>query len=342
MHILYGTEPSFYTRKAWAAMRLLGLDVDDRLKSFAVRAEVEAAVDGYHRFPVVQTPEGDWLTDSTRIALELGRRHPVQSLLPDDPALAALIRVAEDWFDEWMVRGTLAWRPVDPETRAWVARVAARNLFGFGSGAEPPAGLADKLERTAAGVERFFVSAGAANGIGPENAAAVRALLDRILAALEAGLAGTPFLAGSRPSLADAALWGHLEAGLLWEPAARAHVAAHAPGLVAFHARLSARAAAGGRPPGAWDRFEDVAARLAPLLGGDAHGFAPFLADNARALADGSRTVILDGVEAPARGFTDASRRAVADAIRALDPADRARFDAACASWPLIAAILAD
>lgn len=342
MHILYGTEPSFYTRKAWAAMRLLGLEVDDRLKSFDVKDKVEAAVGGYHRFPVVQTEEGDWLVDSTTIALELSRRHPARSLLPGDPALAALVRIAEEWLDEWMVRAVLAWRPVDPGTRAWVARIGALNLFGLPQGAEVPPPLADKVERTAAGVERFFITAGEANGIAPENAAAVRALLDGIVDALQAILAGSPFLAGSRPGLADAALWGYLEAGLLWEPVASAHVAPRAPALVAFHARLRARADSGGEGTGAWDDLETVARRLAPLLGRNAMGFADFLAANARALADGSRTVRLDGVEAPARGFTDKSRRALADAIRALEGTDRARFDAALGDWPLVHAILAD
>jgi glutathione S-transferase len=340
MQILYGSEPSFYTRKAWASMRLLGLEVDDRLKSFAVKAEVEAAVDGYHRFPVVQTDAGDWLTDSTRIGLELSRRHPARSLVPDDPALAAVMRVTEDWFDEWMVRYVLAWRPLDPETRAWVARVGALNLFGLRAGAEPPAELADRLERTAAGVERFFVSAGAANGVSLETVGSVRAGLDSILAALEVALSRSPFLLGGRPSLADAALWGHLDAGLLWEPAARAHVGPRAPALRAFHARLAALADSGGEPLGTWEPLEAVAERLAPLLGGQAQGFVPFLVANARALADGSGTVLLDGAPAPARGFTDQSRRAVADVIRALPPAARARFDAACGGWPLIDTIL--
>lgn len=341
MHILYGSEPSFYTRKAWAAMRLLGLAVDDRLKSFDVKAEVEAAVGGYHRFPVVRTDAGDWLTDSTDIGLELSRRNPARSLLPDDPALAALVRVAEEWFDEWMVRHVLAWRPVDPETRAWVARVGALNLFGLRAGAEPPAELHDRLDRTAAGVERFFVSAGAANAVTPATAEAVRAGLDRIVDCLGSALARSPFLFGSRPSLADAALWGHLDAGLLWEPAARAHVAPRAPALAAFHARLASLAEAGGEPLGCWDPLADAAERLAPLLSGEAHGFAPFLAANARALAEGHPKVLIDGVEAPARGFTDKSRRAVAQTIRALGDADRARFDRACSSWPLIDALLA-
>lgn len=342
MHILYGSEPSFYTRKAWAALRLLGLEVDDRLKSFAVKDAVEAAVGGYHRFPVVQAAEGDWLVDSTTIVLELSRRHPSQSLMPDDPALAVLVRLAEEWFDEWMVRFALAWRPVDPDTRAWVARVGACNLFGLRQGEEVPADLEGKISRTAAGVERFFVSAGAANGVAPENAQQVRAGLDRILAALEACLADGPFLAGSRPSLADVAMWGHLDAGLLWEPAARAHVAPRAPRLVAFHARLAGLAGAGGQPLGCWDGLAAVAARLRPLLGADAQGFAPFLRANAEALADGSRTLVLDGVAAPARRFTDMSRRAVAADIRALVAADRARFDTACGTWPLVAAVLAD
>jgi glutathione S-transferase len=338
MHRLYGTEPSFYTRKAWASLRLLGLPVDDRLKSLAVKAEVEAAVDGYHRFPVVQCPDGDWIVDSTRIALALCERYPEQSLLPDDPALAALLLIAEDWLDEWFLRATIAWRGVDAGTRAWVAERGARNLFGYRASDALPEPLAAKLPKAVAGIEAFFLGACATNAVVPETAAAVRALVDGSLAAFDAMLAESPYLAGSRPSVADAALWGFLAAGLLWEPAPAAHCRARYPAVVAFHARLSALADAGGRPLGAWDPMPGVAARLAPLLSGDAFGFAPFLDRNRVALADGSRRTWIDGVEVPARGFTEKSRQALGARVAALDPADRARLDAAAGDWPLLAA----
>ncbi len=338
MPILYGTEPSFYTRKAWAAMRLLGLPVDDRLKTLAVKAEVEAAVGGYHRFPVVCCEEGDWIVDSTDIGLELSRRHPARSLRPDDPALDWLMLVAEDWLDEWFLRACLAWRPVDAATRAWVARAGALNVLGHPARADSPAGLEEKVARIADATERFFVMAGEVNGVVAESRQQVLAQLEASLAALETILSATPFLAGTRPSLADASLWGYLEAGLLWEPAAKAHVAPRYPAIVAFHGRLKALADAGGDPLGQWDDLATVSRRLEPLLGGDALGFNAFQRANAQALADGTKRLAIDGVDVPARGFTEKSRRKIAAAHAALDAAERDRLMAAVGGWPLVRA----
>jgi glutathione S-transferase len=340
MHILYGTEPSFFTRKSWASLRLLGLEVDDRLKSLAVKAEVEAAAGGYSRFPVVQCPDGAWLVDSSAIGVALSARHPAQALLPADPALEVLLLLADDWLDEWFLRVCIAWRPIDPESRAWAAGHGARNLFGLrGADALPPE-LEGAVAKATAAVERFFERSGQVNAVVPETRAEVRALADASLGALDAMLAASPFLAGTRPSLADCALWGFLDAGLLWEPGPRAHLAPRYPALLAFHARLRALADAGGLPLGDWDPLDVVAARLAPLLAGDALGFAPFLQANRAALASGAATLQLDGVEVPARGFTEKSRVALGQKVAALAPEARARFDASVGGWPLVAVYL--
>lgn len=338
VHILYGSEPSFYTRKAWAAMRLLGLEVDDRLKSLAVKEEVEAAVGGYHRFPVVQTAEGDWLVDSTEIGLELSRRHPERSLLPEAEDLAFLVLLLDEWVDEWLLRATVAHRGLDPETRAWAAARGAMNLLGLPSHAPLPEALRETHAKLAAGVERFFLRASATNGVTEATRDAVMAQLLAMLQALERAVPVEGFLFGSRPSLADAALWGFLDAGLLWEPKPVALVRERAPALVSFHQRLRALADRGGAS-GEWADFGGAAARLEPVLGGDALGFASFLADNSAALAAGRETLSLDGVEVPVRGFTEKGRLALRRRLEAMEPEVRARVLAL--GWPLVETIRA-
>jgi glutathione S-transferase len=337
-HILYGSEPSFYTRKAWAAMRLLGLEVDDRLKSLAVKEEVEAAVDGYHRFPVLQTPEGDWLVDSTEIGLELSRRHPRRSLLPEADDLAFLVLLFDEWVDEWLLRPTVAHRGLDQETRTWAAAKAAMNLLGLPSSAPLPDALGEMHGKLAAGVERFFMRACAINGVTEETRAAVMTQLNAVLDALQQAIPGEGFLFGTRPSLGDAALWGFLEAGLLWEPKPAALVRERAPAIVAFHARLRAVADAGGAD-GGWAGFGEVAQRLAPVLGGDALGFAGFLDSNRAALSAGQETISLDGANVPVRGFTEKGRRALKGQLEAMEPDARRRV--AALGWPLADAITA-
>lgn len=331
VHIIYGSEPSFYTRKAWVAMRLLGLEVDDRLKSLAVKEEVEAAVGGYHRFPVVRTAEGDWLVDSTEIGLELSRRHPERSLLPEDDGLAFLVLLFDEWVDEWLLRATVAHRGLDPDTRAWAAARGAMNLLGLPSHAPLPEALRETHAKLAAGVERFFLRASAINGVTEATRDAVMAQLLAMLQALQQAVPADGFLFGSRPSLADAALWGFLDAGLLWEPKPAALVREVAPALPAFHQRLRTVA------DGDWADFAETASRLEPVLGGDALGFAPFLADNRAALAAGREMLLLDGVEVPVRGFTEKGRVALARRLEAMEPAARARVLAL--GWPLVETI---
>ncbi len=330
---LYGTDPSFYTRKAWLSLTAVGADFRYALKTRANKAEVEAAVNGYHRFPVLDPGEGgDWIVDSTRIGLALSERFPARSLLPEDPALAILVRIADDWFDEWFLRPAILFRAKSAATRQWVARVGALNLLGRHADATPTAEEEAMIARLLPGIDRFFLDSCATNAVVGPGIAATEALLARAARVLEGALA--PFLFGSRPSLADAALWGFLDSGLLWEPEARAFVEARAPHLLAWHARALEAARAGG---GAWNALEAAAARLAPLLGGDALGFAAFLAANRAALADGTKRLLLDGVEVPARGFTEKCRAEIAARIGALGPADRARLEAAAGDWPLFA-----
>lgn len=326
MHVLYGSEPSFYTRKAWIGLRLLGLEVDDRPKSLAVKAEVEAAVNGYHRFPVVQCPDGRWLIDSTDLLVTLSEEHDSRSLLPGDPALDALNRVLDDWIDEWMIRPVILHRVAHPETRAWVAHRGGRALLGLRPQDPTPADHEERLARMGPKLEGFFANVGQVHAVGEATWPAVEALLHDTCAAFDAALAASPFLLGSRPSLADAALWGMLDAGLLWEPAVRERIAPRYPHLAAFHARLAT--AAGRGAEGGWDPAPVAAERLAPLLDGDALGFAPFLNANSAALA-GEPPPTIDGHEVPPRPFTEKNRRRLGHLLGSLPPA-------ALPDWPLL------
>ncbi len=328
VHVLYGSEPSFFTRKAWIGLRLLGLHVDDRPKSMAVKAEVEAAVNGYHRFPVVQRPGGDWLTDSTDILVTSSAEHPERSLLPEDPALDALNRVLDDWIDEWMIRPVILHRVVHPETRAWVAHRGGRALLGLRSHDHTPPEHAERLARLGPKLEGFFAGVGEVHAVGEATWQPVADLLERCCAAFDKALAESPYLLGTRPSLADAALWGMLDAGLLWEPHVRAQIAPRHSHLATFHARL--RAAADASCEGRWDTAAAACARLEPLLGADALGFAPFLRANAAAVVGGPPPIV-DGQPVPPRGFTEKSRRRIGAQLAAL-PAG------ALPPWPIFIA----
>ncbi|WP_448578399.1 glutathione S-transferase N-terminal domain-containing protein [Thermaurantiacus sp.] len=329
---LFGTEPSFYTRKAFLSLTWAGLAFEDRLKTMANKAAVEEGAGGYHRFPVLDPGEGPFIIDSTRIGIWAGEQAPDRALLPADPAFRILVRMAEDWMDEWFLRAALLFRATSAGTRAFVARVGAMNLLGLRQGEATDAETESRMARLVPGIERFFLESCATNGVTGDGVAATRALLDGSAAALKKML--RPFLFGARPSLPDMALWGFLDAGLLWEPEARSWTKANAPHLLEFHDRLGV-AARQRAPAGDWPDLAEGAAMVAPLLSGKAFGFQAFLDANRAALAAGDKRLVLDGVEVPARGFTEKCRRDVEAEIADLTPADRARLAATVGDWPL-------
>lgn len=114
------------------------------------------ALSGQELVPVVESPEGEVLTDSPRILLWLEERWPSPPLLPADPAQRAEVLAFCEWFNHvWKRPPNLidarrrAGRPDDGRTAAWGDQLRAAQrwfeslLIGrdFLFGDEP--GLAD-------------------------------------------------------------------------------------------------------------------------------------------------------------------------------------------------------
>ena len=299
---VYGLRPSFYTRKVAAMLKAMRLPHEDRLKTMAEAPRVEAAAGGYTKFPVLKTPDGDWITDSTRIGLALDAAHPAVAIVPADPTLRAACLMLDDWVDEWLLRAAIHWRVTDAANRSWVSRQAVASMMGAWQADDS---IGDD-HPGAAMAGQFFLRAGDVNRVGDAFADEVLALLARAADVLSRHFATTPFLIGERVSLADFALYGMLEAGLLWEPAARAFVLPRWPALEAFRLRVDAAEA------GAGDWF------LAPTLTdifAATDDFGGFLAANAAAIAAGDMQAQWDGKEMRERGFTEKCRKATAAAL---------------------------
>lgn len=296
---VYGLRPSFYTRKAAAMLKAMRLPYQDRLKTMADAPRIEAACGGYTKFPVLRTPAGDWITDSTRIGLALDAAHPDVAIVPATPALRAACLMLDDWADEWLLRAAIHWRVTDDVNRVWVARQAVASMQGAWEADDSIA--ADHPAAVMAG--QFFLRAGEINRVGAVFADEVLAMLTRAADALSQHFASVPFLLGTRLSLCDFALYGMLEAGLLWEPSARAYVLPRWPALEAFRQRV-ANAAAG---TGDWFMAPTLA-----LVFAATDDFAAFLAANAVAVAAGEKMACWDGIEMRARGFTEKCRKATA------------------------------
>jgi hypothetical protein len=113
--VVHGLTVSYFTRKVtgyfdhkairWRLQPSVGMNL-------AARA---AGWNG--GIPVVTTPEGELVWDSTAVALTRRRREPEPSVLPTDPALRFLAFLLDDFSDEWLYRHAVGTRWLYEENR---------------------------------------------------------------------------------------------------------------------------------------------------------------------------------------------------------------------------------
>jgi glutathione S-transferase len=154
--------------------------------------------------PILQFPEdGSFHVDSTPLAYELERRHPGErSILPDDPAHAFLCHLIEDTADEWGTKIMFDYRWAREADQEFCSRWLVADMAGPVSD--------DVLEATARQFRERQVGRMPLVGNTPENRPVIEETYRRVLSAFERQLARTPFLFGTRPSLADFGWFGQL------------------------------------------------------------------------------------------------------------------------------------
>jgi glutathione S-transferase len=160
---------------------------------------------GVVAIPVVRTPEGDWLQDSSEIIDRLETRHPAPSILPATPVQRLAAYLFELWGDEfWLPTGLITrWCHLD-ENWAFLEQDVADNLLS---------GWPRWLQKQAAAKVAHHMSRYLPNaGVVPVQHALLKCWTERQLDALDAHFAVHPFLFGTRPSLGDFGLMGRTQA----------------------------------------------------------------------------------------------------------------------------------
>lgn len=286
-YVLYGPDPSAFTRKLEAALIFYGAPFD-RVTAIGEQREQLRSRAGTHQLPVLGTPENWMLADTTPIMLLLDGRFPRRRLFPAGPA-GFLAHVLEDVLDEWVSRVYVHYRWHYPEN----SRYALTRLG--------PDILADATAMTDWGLR-------SCRATGTEPMSQRTFAEDEYLAltaAAERQLARTPYLLGERPCAVDAAFLGGLRAHTHHDPLPDLR---DFPQVVAF-------------AQGARDRW-DGGGELAPFpestefaqqllrLAGDC--YAPFIDANRRARARGEKSfeipVYGERVSFMARAYPELSR----------------------------------
>ena len=204
-YLLYGFSLSYFSRKLEAALDWYGVDYDFVHKTPDVAPEIEKR-SGTRQVPVLVTPSGNYLADTTPTLWHLDARYPDRAMFP--PGLTgALAQIVEEFLDEWLTRTVMHYR--------WNFRECADNAAGIlGQEAAPQASelVASMLSRWGSKVVRARGMTSAHMQQAGENEWV------RLMDALEKQLAHTAYALGDRPCAVDATLLGGLRGHFLADP----------------------------------------------------------------------------------------------------------------------------
>jgi glutathione S-transferase len=161
----------------------------------AVMAKVKVPV-----IPVVEYPDGHFGNDSTPLLQDVERRHPDRAIYPDRPALRFLALLLEDFADEWMTKAMFHYRWYRAADQDQMSKwLAFDRLMGAGAG---------EIEKAAAAFRDRQVGRMAIVGCTPQNAPVIEDSTFAMWRALDRLAADGPYLFGTRPSVADFAVYG--------------------------------------------------------------------------------------------------------------------------------------
>jgi glutathione S-transferase len=278
---LIGGEGSPYSVKMRAILRYRRLPfvwVQRRGEVLKETAHVRPPI-----IPILQFPEDDTFhVDSTPLAFELERRHPVvRSILPDDPGHAFLCHLLEDTADEWGTKVMFDYRWAREIDQEFCSRWLAAEMLGPASDAE--------LEEVARQFRERQVDRMPLVGCTAENRPLIEETYRRVLSCLEKQLAELPFLFGTRPSLADFGWFGQLYQ-LSIDPTPMGIMRETAPRTCGWICRTNDASGVTGE----WiDPKEPLPPAVRGLLELAGEIYLPFLAANAAAFERGDEQVSL-------------------------------------------------
>jgi glutathione S-transferase len=270
---IIGAEMSPYSVKVRSYFRYKAIPHRWVLRNAASQAEFEQHAK-IPVIPLVVTPEGVGIQDSTPIIDAMEKLQPEPSIHPDD-ALASFISAlieefGDEWGNKWMFHYRWA-RDVDQISSA--GRIA--RMRGPDAGEDQHAMFTEKVR--ARMVDRvWFV------GSNADNAPRIEAGFLEMLALLDRHLGSRPYLFGGRPAFGDFGLWGQIYE--MWtDPTAGALIGGGAPHVLDWvHRMLWPRA------EGAFETWAALEPTMMPILTQQVGRlFMPWTAANEKAVGDG-------------------------------------------------------
>jgi glutathione S-transferase len=269
---IIGAEMSPYSVKVRSYFRYKAIPHQWILRNAASQAEYEK----HARMPIIPlvvTPEGTGIQDSTPIIERIEKLYPEPSIHPDDPVARFISALVEEFGDEWGNKWMFHYRWArDVDQISSAGRIA--RMRGADTSEEKHAAFAGQIR--ARMVDRvWFVGSNAVT------APQIEAGFLDMLGLLGNHLASRPYLFGGRPGFGDFGLWGQIYQ--MWtDPTAGAIIGGGAPHVLDWvHRMLWPRA------EGAFEAWSTLEPTLMPILTKQVGAqFMPWTCANEKALAE--------------------------------------------------------
>lgn len=229
---------------------------------------------------LIANPQGEQTVhiDSTPIIRDLETTYAKRRVRPDDPALAMLDALIEDFADEWCTKLMFHYRWRFAEDADFCAK-------------ELPLALNPQmLESDWLQAGQLFAARQVSRlryvGSNDVTAPIIEAAYERLIQLFGAHIAQQPFLLGKRPAAADFALYGQLSQLALFDPTPRALAHRLAPRVVAWTTVMADQSGI-AVSNSQWQDVHHLPSTLVALLGEIGHTYVPLLLANGCAVAAG-------------------------------------------------------
>ena len=226
--------------------------------------------------PLVVTPDGKGMQDSTPILEHFEGLQPEPSIHPSDPTLAFLSALIEEYGDEWGNKQMFHYRwTYAPDQKSTAERIARLTRPGL---SEAEYAAATEQIRTRMVPRLSFV------GSSEQTREHIESSFDRLLSLLEPHLSQRMYLFGGRPTFGDFGLAAQLHQ-CSTDPSAGTMMRAVAPNVLSWAVQML-----DPKAEGTLETWDDLAPTLKPVLQEIGQTFLPWTAANAQALAAGQET----------------------------------------------------
>jgi len=198
---VHGLDLSYFTGKLEAYLRAKGLPYE--LVQMDTRSFRRCArITGVAQMPQLEFPDGEWLTDSTRIIEHFEAQAAGPAIYPEDPALCFIAQLLEDFGDEWLWRPAMHYRWSFASDARLLSDKLARSMMR-----DVPLPLLLRRWMIGARQRRLFVRN---DGVNRQTEVAVEQVYLDVLDAMQTCLSTRPYLLGERPTQADFGMFGSM------------------------------------------------------------------------------------------------------------------------------------